>query len=155
MNGIRRSRVITWFTPIALLISLCVGAALSGHTHAQSERAMAELQTIRSESLGPDWSTEPSNQGEKMSPDLRDQVDSSVAGDGFGTMATKEKVVRAIVQLNQQPSGKLNGLLNSNSVSEKGRFYYLNSRVIEAPLSVLSQIASFKEVKYISLDRDV
>jgi len=155
MDRVRRSPVIACLTSIALLICLCVGVLPTRRTHAQSDRAVVELKKIQNENPAPEWSTHDSNQGEEISPDLRDQSDSTGVGDGFGTMASKEPVVRAIVQLNQQPGGKLNGLLNSTSVSEKGRFYNFNARSVAAPLSVIREIASFKEVKYISLDRDV
>jgi hypothetical protein len=152
MVRIKRSSVLAWLVSFSLLMGLCAGTMVTGNAHAQSDRRVERAQAGNEPT---DLSDEDSMQGDKMSPDLREQVDSSGAGSGFATMAAKEAVVRAIVQLNQQPSGRLNALLNSSSVSEKGRCNNFNARIIEAPLSVLNQIASLKEVSYISLDRDV
>ncbi len=152
MVRLKHFSVLTWLVSFSLLVGLCAGMMATGNAHAQSDRRVERAQAGNDPA---DLSDEDSMQGDKMSPDLREKVDNSIAGNGLGTMAAADVIVRAIVQLNGQPSVGLNALLNSPAVSDKGCFYNFNARTMEAPVSLVNQMASFREVSYISLDRDV
>jgi serine protease AprX len=45
--------------------------------------------------------------------------------------------------------------LNSKTVSEKGRFFNLNVIAVQMKLSDVKKLSEFKEVAYVSVDRDV
>ena len=123
MGSVKHSPAITCFTLIALLICFCAGGVLPTHTNAQSERSVAEIQWIRSENLAPDWSNE-SSRPTKISPDLREQIETHVVGKDFETLAVKGKdeLTRVVIQLSQPATARLNGLMSSGVVAEKGRF---------------------------------
>lgn len=79
---------------------------------------------------------------EKISDTLRGRTSSS-------------ENVQLIIQLNASPSGRLNALLQRNGVHVKDDFAELNSFSVDLPLSVVSELAEFSEVQFISEDRDV
>src|SRR5438093_2866797 len=101
MVRLKRSAVLTWLVSFSLLVGLCAGTMATGNAHAQSDRRLERAQAGNDPA---DLSDEDSMQGDKMSPDLRERMDNSIAGNGFGTMAAREVIVRVIVQLNDQPS---------------------------------------------------
>jgi subtilisin family serine protease len=162
MVRVRRSSVITCITSIALLICLCVWVLPTGHTQAQSERGVGEPQSTRSENRDTDWPNENPSQGDKISPDLRAQIEAHTVGNDFVTLGVKkedvkkeDEVTRAIVQLSRPATTELDELLSGDIVSEKGRFSNLNAIFLEMRFADVKLLASFKEVDYISLDRDV
>src|ERR1035437_174315 len=63
-------------------------------------------------------------------------------------------IVRVVLQFSDSPSGQLNALLNRNGVHIRSKFSYLNTFIVDLPASVVSELASFSEVSYISLDDD-
>ncbi|HLF83024.1 MAG TPA: S8 family serine peptidase, partial [Blastocatellia bacterium] len=154
MNRITRSP-LAQFSSFALLVCFCAGVILTGSAHTQEDRRAAQLETIQGDSQSTDLSNEYWTQGDKISPDLQTQIDNASASRDFSTLASKEKAVRAVVQLKRQPGRALSRLLSSAAVVEKGRYLNFNARLIEMPLSMINQLASFKEVYYVSLDRDV
>src|SRR5204863_9872770 len=60
-----------------------------------------------------------------------------------------------ILQLNDQPSGQLNALLNRDGVHVKAHFENFNSQAVELPLGVLDELAAYPEVEFISADQQV
>src|SRR6266571_888906 len=151
MNRAKRSPAIAWLICVSLLVGLCSGATLTGR--AQTESAPTPVE--QSQAQQNDQSAEePAFQGPKISPDLMTPTDDSAGGRGFSTQASASDLVRVIVQLNQPASVRLNGFLNSHAV-EKGRFVKLNSIVVEIAQSNIQALASFPEVRYISVDRNV
>ncbi|HKG96882.1 MAG TPA: S8 family peptidase, partial [Pyrinomonadaceae bacterium] len=80
------------------------------------------------------------SQSEKISETLRKNTD---------------EIVQIILQLNATPTGRLNALLQRNGVRVKEEFEEFQSAVVELPSSVLTQLAEFDEVEFISLDREV
>src|SRR5215216_5627283 len=65
------------------------------------------------------------------------------------------ELVQIILQLNSAPTGKLKALLQRSGVRVKDEFGEFNSSVVELPPSVVSELAEFDEVEFISLDREV
>ena len=113
------------FSLLALAFSLCCGIVIADQ-RVFGLRAQAN--------------TGRSNLSRKTSPDLR--------GKKLG-----EPRVRVILQLNGKPSGKLNALLNRNGVHVRGSFNNFNAKSVELPVGIVSELASFEEVVYVSTDR--
>jgi len=63
--------------------------------------------------------------------------------------------IQVIIQLNSSPTGRLNALLQRNGVHVKDDFKHLNSFSVELPINVVSELADFSEVQFISEDREV
>src|SRR5215213_2512474 len=68
---------------------------------------------------------------------------------------TSDEVVQVIIQLNSSPTGRLNAFFQRNGIHLKDEYKQLNSFSVELPLSVVSELADFSEVHFISEDRDV
>src|SRR5205085_1762088 len=83
---------------------------------------------------------------EKVSPDLRARQRNARAGDDS---------VSVILQLNDEPSGQLNALLNRDGVHVKAHFENFNSQAVELPLSAVEELAAYPEVEFVSADQQV
>ena len=93
-----------------------------------------------------------SAESQRSSPNSR-RKDEKISGTLRGRASSEN--VQVIIQLNSSPTGRLNALLQRNGVHVKDDFQQLNSFSVELPLSVLSELADFSEVHFISEDRDV
>jgi serine protease AprX len=130
--------------------------ALTSDIKAQSQQASMRSEDIlrefgRIEDLALDDASLPAEQ--KMSPDIAEYI--SKRNSGFSAQATKDPIVEVIVQLKGQPSARLTNILEQAEVKLKGLFSIINARALEVPLSFAKQIATFKEVAYVSPNRDV
>ena len=75
--------------------------------------------------------------------------------DEFRGRLNSTELVQVILQLNSPRTGRLNALLQRNGIHLKDEFKELHSFVVELPVSVLSELAQFDEVQFISPDREV
>jgi subtilisin family serine protease len=65
------------------------------------------------------------------------------------------ETVKVILQLDGKMSGPLNALLHSNGVKIKKQFANFNSFSVELPANVVSSLANFPEVGFVSVDSEV
>src|SRR5215217_1895990 len=114
-----------------LIVSLCLSGLVTSSVSAESNPAQ------RASSRRKD---------EKMSDTLRGRNAKPSASD---------EIVQVIIQLNSSPTGRLNALLQRNGVHVKDDFKELKSFSVDLPLSVVSELADFSEVHFISEDREV
>ncbi len=82
----------------------------------------------------------------KVSSALREQAQDAKTG---------QDKIATILQLNGQPSRGLNALLNRNGVRVKAQFRNFSSLAVELPVSAVEELASFKEVNFLSQDAKV
>src|SRR5215213_5374833 len=114
-----------------LIFCLCLSGLVTSSVSAESNPAQ------RASSRGKD---------EKISDTLRGRNAKTPGSD---------EIVQVIIQLNSSPTGRLNALLQRNGVHVKDDFKELNSFLVELPLSIVSELADFSEVQFISEDRGV
>src|ERR671930_1539404 len=120
--------LVTTLTTLALLLSLFAGSwpvtsvmARSDGGHSQDDKKYSRQA-----------------KAEKVSPDLRARQRNARTGD---------ESVSVILQLNAEPSGQLNALLNRNGVHVKAHFENFNSQAVELPLGVVDELAAYSEVE--------
>src|SRR5258707_8221151 len=138
MNKLRKSPQIASSISLALiLLCLCVPTMRFGKVHAQDGHKSPQAQRLEREDDSIDISQYLSPDLTRVSPDLREQLDRQSSSGDFrtldakgGTVAgpaggngggpAKDQVVRAIVQLKQQPGNGLSAFLGAASVVERG-----------------------------------
>lgn len=123
ISGFRRIPIL------ALLVSSVFGGTLSGRIIAQENRRSSPAERHQKRI--------------KVSRTLATQAEAADPSDD---------TTGVILQLSDQPSGKLVGLLNRNGIHVKGRFQNLNAFAVELPLSAINELASFEEVEFLSQD---
>src|SRR5258705_7543577 len=126
MKRNKRFIAFTWLTCLALVLSLCAGIILDVGAKAAPK-------------------SQSSSNRDKIGRDLRDEMGKHGGGD----------VVKVIVQLNDRISGPLNALLKGNGVKVKKNFANFNTLAIELPASGVASLASFPEVAFVSVDREL
>ncbi|HEV2915266.1 MAG TPA: hypothetical protein VGX92_18450, partial [Pyrinomonadaceae bacterium] len=125
----KRTPAAAWFASLLLLATMCAGLMLCEKSgQAQSDQGSKARAAA------------------KLSPDLDERTQSATGG------AAR---IDCILQLNSNPSGRLNALLNRNGVHVRAHFRSFNSYAIELPASLLEELSSFKEVAHISLNNRV
>src|SRR5690349_8532812 len=129
MKNLKSSVAASLLIVGGLILSLCVSGVGTSSVSAGSNTT----QRVSSVSRGKD---------EKISDTLR------------GRDANSE-IVQVIVQLNSSPTGSLNALMQASGEHIKDDIKEFNSLVVELPLTVVSELADFSEVEFISADRDV
>jgi len=82
----------------------------------------------------------------KLSPELVQKARES---------GTSGESVTVVLQFNSEPSGGLRALLSRNGVRVKAERKSLASSTVELPAEVVEELASFPEVEYVSVDRDL
>jgi hypothetical protein len=82
--------------------------------------------------------------GKKLGNDLQQIVQSNPAGR-----------VDVILQVEGRPSSLLNALLNRSGVRIRAKYYNFNYVALSLPTAFVSELASFPEVSYVSVDRPV
>src|ERR1700730_2349789 len=154
MNRTRHSPVIRLIASVAILTCLCAGTLLTGRAHAQVDRSTALFGRVpvndSSDSLNREWT-----QGDKLSPDLREEVDRTCGGGDISTTSAKDRMVRVVVQLKPQPGSETSTFLSGGRVVEKRRLANFNARGGEIGISAINSLASLRDVGYISIDRDI
>src|SRR5437588_294852 len=85
MNRTKHSPVCAWFTSVALMAFLCAGTLLIGNVHAQSEHGPAQRERVDEENDATAFASLGATQADKLSPDLRDQINDSSAPRDFST----------------------------------------------------------------------
>ena len=144
------SSPISYVISISLVVCLFSGALLSSKTSAQSRADFAEQPD-----LSPHQQIERRAKAEKVSSDLRELMNASAPSEDYTTQATKEETAKVIVQFKSSPRPSLTAFLSRYEVRVKGAFDNFNSKVLELPVSMIKDLAAFKEVAYISLDRNL
>src|SRR5262245_33576419 len=95
----------------------------------------------------------------KLSRDLRAQLDARRPAPGAPQPDASEDLVRVIVQTDEQTLGAtpapMRDFLARPGVRLQHRMKSLGLRVVEIPLSQVSDLAEMDDVRYVSLDRDV
>ena len=129
MKNLKSSVAASLLIVGGLIFSLCASGVGTSSVSAESNSAQRTSSSSR-------------RKDEKISDTLR--------GRNAGS-----DTVQVIVQLNASPTGRLNALLQRNGVHVKDDFKEFNSFVVELPLTVVSELADFNEVQFISADRDV
>src|SRR5215213_9685874 len=132
MKSMKSSLAASLLIVGGLIFSLCLSGLVTSNVSAESNAA-------------PRTSANSRRKDEKISDTLR----------GRNGKASSDEIVQVIIQLNSSPTGRLNALLQRNGVHLKDDFTELNSFLVELPLSVVSELADFNEVHFISEDRDV
>jgi len=155
MNSMRHHTTLAWLTSAALTTCLCAGVLPTNRVHAQSELQTAQFGRTIDEGGASSLSDDNATQTDRVSPDLRAKMKAAIARDEFETLADRDELVSVVIQLKRKISGKLNNFLSIKTVSEKGRFSNLYAIAIQMKLSDLKQLSEFKEVAYVSVDRDV
>ncbi|HYY56043.1 MAG TPA: hypothetical protein VE842_01870, partial [Pyrinomonadaceae bacterium] len=126
----KRSPAAAWLTSLVLLATLCAGLMLGERRgHAQSNQGARARHLL------------------KLSHDLNERAQGAQAG-----AASR---LDCVLQLNGNPSGRLNALLNRNGIHLRAHFRSFNSYNIELPAGVLEELSSFEEVAHISLNNQV
>src|SRR5215217_1644135 len=128
MKNLKSSLTASLLIVGGLIFSLCLSGVVTSRVSAESNIPQRTSSNSRSK-------------GEKISDTLRHRTGSDN--------------VQVIIQLNSSPSGRLNALLQRNGVHIKDDFKELNSFSVELPTSVVSELAGFNEVHFISEDREV
>jgi subtilisin family serine protease len=82
-------------------------------------------------------------------------MSTSASGEDYATQASKEETARVIVQFKSTPRLSLTTFLNRYEVTVKSAYENFNSKMLELPVSMIKELAAFKEVAYISLDRNL
>ena len=104
--------------------------------------------------IGPGSSVTPGAQAHNQNAVPNGKVSDELRARMLGGSA-QSTIVRVILQFSDTPTGPLNALLNSNGVHIRSQFRYLNTFVVDLPASVVSELAEFSEVSYISLDYNI
>ena len=133
---LRLSLVVSTLTTLTLLLSLIAGSWPVAGVMARSDGGHSQDDRKNSRQA----------KAEKVSPDLRARQRNARAGDDS---------VSVILQLNDEPSGQLNALLNRDGVHVKAHFENFNSQAVELPLSAVEELAAYPEVEFVSADRQV
>ena len=137
-------------TSVSLAVFLFCSPLLSNKTGAQSI-----VDSARLPDSSPYQQIERQAKAEKVSSDLRELMNASESGEGYVTQAAKQETVKVIVQFKLTPRASLNAFLNRLDVQVKGAFENFNSKVLELPVGMVKDLAAFKEVSYVSLDRNL
>ncbi|HKQ51792.1 MAG TPA: S8 family serine peptidase, partial [Pyrinomonadaceae bacterium] len=126
MYKTRVPRTLSWLTIFSLLLSFGVGSGV----RADSQSSPAGNPPVKL----------------KISPSLLSRMSRT---------ANRQERVRVIVQLSGTPGAQLNSLLRSVTVRSKRDFSSFNTMSLELPLSAVGRLASFPEVKVVSVDQHV
>src|SRR5438132_13915388 len=87
MNTVKRSATIAWLTSVSLVLSLCAGTMLSGKADARSDPRSTQVERTKYQGDdATDSSFDFSIHSEKVSPDLREQLDHQSLGGDFSIM---------------------------------------------------------------------
>jgi len=129
MKSLKSSLAASLLLVGSLVFSLCLSGVVTSSVSAESNTSQRTSANSR-------------RKEEKISDTLRGRTTSS-------------ETVEVIIQLNSSPTGRLNALLQRNGVHVKDNYKELNSFAVELPLSVVSELADFSEVQFISEERDV
>ena len=132
----KRSPFISLVTAIALVVSLCSGILIT-------DRARAA--TAKSSAKASGGGSDRNAKGNKVSPSLTQSK---------GRKSSSGDRVDVILQIDGKVSGQLNALLNRNGVHVNRHFKSFNSFAVQLPSNVIEELATFSEVKYISLDAE-
>lgn len=120
-------RKLTLHLPTLAAVVLLALASLSGSTF---------LTTVGASSI--------QDRNDKVATDLRGRISTG------GT-----DTVRIILQLNASATGRLNALLNRNGIHVKQAFNNFNASLVELPISVVDELASYDEVQFVTLDSQI
>ncbi|HYO91404.1 MAG TPA: S8 family peptidase, partial [Pyrinomonadaceae bacterium] len=123
----KSSGILTGIALLSLLLPLCMTASVGANPSSAASQQPTQ------------------SRGGKVSTDLAARV-RETGGDELATV---------ILQLNAQPSGQLNALLQRAGVRVKGHFSSFNAKAVELPLRLIDELASFDEVESITPDRQV
>jgi serine protease AprX len=144
------------FSTVSQLIAVSLAVCLFGVTLlGNNSNAQSMADYARQSDLSPYQQIEVPAKAEKVSPDLRDLMSASEPGEGYTTQASKEETAKVIVQFRSAPRASLAAFLNRYEVKVKSAFENFNSKMLELPVSMIKDLAAFKEVTYISLDRNL
>ncbi|HEV3469526.1 MAG TPA: S8 family serine peptidase [Pyrinomonadaceae bacterium] len=135
MKNRRPSDAVSRALPAVLLAALCAAAASGGAARAQLIRLPAVETALGAEAVS----------AGKLSPDL-----ASAASDP----RERGRRVRVVLQLDAEPGVALAATLRRADVREAARFERLGARVLELPLRVVEGLASHREVRFVSPDRE-
>jgi len=132
MKRNKRSLALTWMISLSLIFSLCCGILVTDNAHAASQGDK-------------DDKRETPARHRKVASDLSELAHGAV----------QDATLNVIIQLNDEMSGQLNGLLRSNGVKIKKNFAALNTLAVELPASVVDSLDQFNEVEFVSVDSEV
>src|SRR6266853_1778137 len=132
MNPRKFPRFVSWSIAVSLLFSCTLGILVHDSASAKSGNSQANND---------------SRSGDKVSPDLRTKVRRS--------KGKNDENVKIILQLTGPASLPLVALLANNRVHVRKHFNKLQSHMVELPLSVVEQLATFPEVQSVSVDAEV
>src|SRR5258708_11129959 len=138
MNPRRLSRLVTWCITASLLLSATFGIMVC-------DRASAKSRDNRDDNND-------SRNADKVSPDLRTRVRHAHQRSQENN---NDEDVKVILQFNGPASAGLVALLSRNGVHVRKHFNNFNSHMVELPASVVEELASFPEVRCVSLDAEV
>ncbi|MFN2482443.1 MAG: hypothetical protein ABR554_13380, partial [Pyrinomonadaceae bacterium] len=128
------SRLLTWLTTSALLLSTCaVGAGAAANAAPTSAPAD-----------GFDQPSADNASGGKVSQRLRERARGS----------NSDERVQVVIQLKGRMSGKLSALLNSNGAHVQKELKNLGMAVVELPTRAVEELAAFDEISYVTPDDD-
>ncbi|HKY03267.1 MAG TPA: S8 family serine peptidase, partial [Blastocatellia bacterium] len=147
MNRLRRSPILAWLTGFTLGLMFISGLSPLGAVNAQVDQGKRQNEETPVSRSMEDLST-----SEKVSPDLKEMATAPEMQ--ASAKLSPKSIVRVLVQLKGKPRATLNALLSSAEVKVKRSYPNFNSRLVELPLGTVNEIASYKEVAYVSLDRD-
>jgi subtilisin family serine protease len=128
-------------TSLGLVLCVFIGFTQSGRTSARVGVPQREKRA----------------EDHKLSPDLRDRLRSTRASKLEPGEASRraEDRVRVILQFRHNERGRIDALLDEESISRVDELRSFNSSVVELPVSRLRHIAASEDVAYISLDREL
>lgn len=126
MRATEHSRTLAWLITPCLLISSFATISISERVSAQSDQE--EHQTT------------------KVSSDLRERVYSARSAD---------ERVRVILQIDGEAGDELKALLQRDEVRVKRHHQNFGTRVVELPVGVVTELARYSEVSYVSPDREI
>src|SRR6185436_20378271 len=128
------SSIVTWLALLSLVASMFTGIITGDTASAQSNASSLDHSARKS--------------ADRVSPDLRERAQ------GAKNLGLDE-TVKIILQVKGPLTARLNGVLNRNGVHIKATFQQFNSYAVELPMSVISELETYSEVLYVSLDKEM